>query len=285
MASTRFVETLYDAYGQELEIDEVYFERKTDHQHLIIFHNPIFGRVMVLDGVVQTTERDEFIYHEMLAHVPILAHGHVESLLVVGGGDGGILRQVTRHRDIRKITQVEIDPAVIETSRRYLPDHSAGAFDDPRLEIVIGDGLEVLRRAGESYDVIISDSTDPIGPGESLFTGEFYAAAHARLKPGGVFVAQNGVPFHQLDELCSTHRHLRGLFADHGFFTAAVPIYVGGVMAFAWASDDPRLRQLDEQTLETRFREAALSCRYYNPAIHRAAFALPEYLIQALRDA
>ena len=281
----RFVETLYDAYGQEFEIDEVYFEHKTDHQHLMIFHNPVFGRVMVLDGVVQTTERDEFIYHEMLAHVAIQAHGRVDSLLVVGGGDGGIIREITRHRRIRKFTQVEIDRTVIEMSRAHLPEHSAGAFDDPRLEIVIDDGLEFLSAAGESYDVIICDSTDPIGPGESLFSGEFYAAVRGRLKPGGVFVAQNGVPFHQLDELRATHHHLRGLFADASFYAAAVPSYIGGVMAFAWATDDPALRAVGEQTLDARYSDAGLACRYYNPAIHRAAFALPEYLVQAIRDA
>ncbi len=281
---SRIVETLYDAYGQEFEFDEVYFERKTDHQHLIIFHNPIFGRMMVLDGVVQTTELDEFIYHEMLAHVAILAHGRVDNILVVGGGDGGIIREITHHRGIRHITQVEIDRTVIEMSRLHLPSHSAGAFDDPRLEIVIGEGLDFLRGDGEPYDVIICDSTDPIGPGETLFSQEFYTAIQGRLKPGGVFVAQNGVPFHQIDELCATHHHLRSLFTDTSFYAAAVPSYVGGIMAFAWASDDQRLRNLSEEKLLARYRDSGLSCRYYNPALHRASFALPEYVLQAIQD-
>jgi len=281
---SRFVETLYDSYGQEFEFDEIYFERKTDHQQLTIFHNPVFGRVMVLDGVVQTTERDEFIYHEMLAHVPILAHGGVTSVLVVGGGDGAIIREITRHQAIRQITQVEIDATVIEMSRQHLPNHSAGAFDDPRLEIVIGDGLEFLQGQGERYDLIICDSTDPIGPGESLFDHAFYSAVHSRLARGGVFVAQNGVPFHQLDELQSTYRHLSGLFGDACFYSAAVPSYIGGIMAFAWASDDPGLRKLSEASLRERYRAAALACRYYNPAIHLASFSLPEYLLQALQE-
>jgi len=280
---SRIVETLYDAYGQEFEFDEVYFERKTDHQHLIIFHNPVFGRVMILDGVVQTTELDEFIYHEMLSHVPILAHGHVDNILVVGGGDGGIIREITQHRGIQHITQVEIDRTVIEMSRLHLPGHSAGAFDDPRLEIVISDGLNYLRGDGESYDVIISDSTDPIGPGETLFSQEFYTAVQRRLKPGGIFVAQNGVPFYQMDELRTANHHLSSLFADTSFYAAAVPTYVGGIMAFAWASDDQKLRNLSEEKLLARYRDSGLSCRYYNPALHRASFALPEYVIQAIQ--
>jgi len=281
----RFVETLCDTYGQEFEIDEVYFEQKTEHQHLIIFHNAVFGRMMVLDGVVQTTERDEFIYHEMLTHVPILAHGEVDNLLVIGGGDGAILREISRHRSIQRITQVEIDATVIEQCRKYLPNHSAGAFDDPRLHTVIADGLDFLSREGERYDVIICDSTDPVGPGKTLFTAEFYATVQRRLQAGGIFVAQNGVPFHQMDELCDSHRQLRERFIDHGFYGAAVPSYIGGIMAFAWASDSAARCCPDEATLNARYVDAGLACRYYNPAIHRAAFALPEYLLEALRQA
>jgi len=282
---TRFVETLYDAYGQEFEVGEVFFERHTEHQQLSIFANPVFGRMMVLDGVVQTTERDEFFYHEMLAHVPILGHGRAREVLVIGGGDGGIIRELVKHGSIERIVQVEIDAGVIATSREYLPRHSDGAFDDPRLRIVIADGLEFMQRDGDAFDVIICDSTDPIGPGESLFSAEFYAALPGRLRPGGVFVAQNGVPFHQMDELCATHRHLRGLFADTSFYSVAVPSYIGGIMAFAWASDTPGLREPDREVLTRRFDEAGISCRYYNPGIHQASFALPEYILQAMQGA
>jgi len=283
--NSRFVETLYDAYGQEFEVGEVFFEHHTEHQQLSIFANPVFGRMMVLDGVVQTTERDEFIYHEMLAHVPILGHGRAREVLVVGGGDGGIIRELVKHRRIERIVQVEIDAGVIETSRRYLPRHSAGAFDDPRVQLVIADGREFMQRDGDAFDVIICDSTDPIGPGESLFSAEFYSALPGRLRPGGVFVAQNGVPFHQMDELCASLRHLRARFADTHFYSAAVPSYIGGIMAFAWASDSPELREPQREVLAQRFAEAGIACRYYNPAIHLASFALPEYIVQAMRDA
>src|SRR5690554_3464968 len=135
MSERRWTETLYPGYGQSFSVDEVLFEHKTEHQHLLIFQNQRFGRVMALDGVVQTTERDEFIYHEMLTHVPIVAHGNVRRVLIIGGGDGGILREVCRHAGIEHITQVEIDASVIEMARKYLPDHSAGAFDDTRANI------------------------------------------------------------------------------------------------------------------------------------------------------
>jgi spermidine synthase len=133
----RYEETLYDAWGQAFDVDEIFFEHKTDHQHLVIFQNALFGRVMALDGVIQTTEADEFVYHEMLTHVPILAHGNAKSVLIIGGGDGGILREVSRHASVEKITMVEIDAAVVEMSKQYLPNHSNGAFDDPRLNLVI----------------------------------------------------------------------------------------------------------------------------------------------------
>lgn len=279
---SRFVETLYDAYGQEFRIDETLYEVKTDHQHLIIFHNAAFGRVLVLDGVVQTTEKDEFIYHEMLTHVPVLAHGSVKRVLIIGGGDGGMLREVTRHHHIEAVTQVEIDQQVIDMCRTYLPNHSKGAFDDPRVTIVIDDGLRFVQNTVEQFELIICDSTDPIGPGEALFKEDFYAQCKRCMTPGGILVTQNGVPFMQLDEARTTARRLRRVFDDWYFYTAAVPTYVGGMMAFAWACDNPALRRTDIQTLQSRYDAGGIQTRYYTPDIHRAAFALPRYLQDAI---
>ena len=278
----KFTEVLYDDYGQLFGVDEVFFEHRTDHQHLLIFRNSRFGRVMTLDGVVQTTERDEFIYHEMLAHTPILAHGKARRVLIVGGGDGGMLREVCRHQSVEHITQVEIDASVVEMSKQHLPKHSQGAYDDPRLELVIADGMRYVREASDTFDVIISDSTDPIGPGEMLFTQDFYAACQARLNPGGVLVTQNGVPFMQLAEVKSTAQRLAKTFADWHFYGAAVPTYIGGIMTFAWASDDATLRQVPLATLQERYQAAGIKTRYYNPAIHQAAFALPQYILEAI---
>jgi spermidine synthase len=278
----KFNETLYDAYGQEFRIDEMLYEVKTDHQHVTIFHNATFGRVLVLDGVVQTTEKDEFIYHEMMTHVPILAHGNVRRILIVGGGDGGMLREVTRHRHIEHITQVEIDRKVIDMCRTYLPNHSQGAFEDPRVKIVIDDGLHFVKTTPEQFDVIISDSTDPIGPGEALFKEDFYTNCKRCLTQGGVLVTQNGVAFMQLDEVRTTARRLNRVFKDQYFYTAAVPTYVGGVMTFAWATDDVKMRYIDSSLLKSRYINSNLDTRYYTPAIHQAAFALPGYVLEAI---
>jgi spermidine synthase len=278
----RFRETLYDAYGQEFTIDEILFEEKTAHQHVLIFQNARFGRVMVLDGVVQTTEKDEFIYHEMLAHVPILAHGRASRVLVVGGGDGGMLREVCKHRDVQEVVQVELDHKVVELCRTYLPNHSQGAFSDPRLDLVFADGLHFVNTTERQFDVIITDSTDPIGPGETLFSADFYHGCKRCLSPGGILVAQNGVVFLQPEEARATAGHLEGLFADWHFFSAAIPTYVGGCMVFAWATDDPILRKVPLAELEKRFQAADLATRYYNPEVHVAAFALPQYVLKVI---
>lgn len=282
MARSEFVETLYDSYGQRFSIDEVFFESRTEHQHLLIFHNAKFGRVMALDGVVQTTERDEFYYHEMLAHVPLFAHGAARRVLIVGGGDGGLLREVVKHREVEEVTQVEIDGSVVEMAKTWLPDHSRGAFDDPRFELVIADGAEFVRTAERRFDVILVDSTDPIGPGEVLFSTEFYRNCDALLAPGGVLVNQNGVPFMQLDEVRKTARAFRELFADWHFYGVAVPTYVGGIMTLGWATQEPTLRTVPLEVLEARFADAAIDTRYYTPAVHRGAFALPRFVEEAI---
>jgi len=277
-----WTETLHDSWGQTLRVDEVLFEVDSGHQHLLIFRNAMFGTVLALDGVVQTTEKDEFIYHEMLTHVPIVSHGACRKVLIIGGGDGGILREVCRHPAVTSITQVEIDPAVIELSRKYLPHHSQGAFDDPRLTLVIDDGVRFVQQCGERFDVIISDSTDPHGPAEALFTSPFYAGVKRCLEPGGIFVAQNGVAFVQTAEVLSTANRLRSLFEDVSFYTCAVPTYTGGIMTFAWASDDPAKRQADLAEIVRRWDDTAIDSCYYTAELHQASFALPRYLLQQL---
>jgi len=282
MSTPYWTETLYQGYGQSLSLDKVLYEIKSDHQHLLIFENHQFGTVLALDGVVQTTQRDEFVYHEMLTHVPIMAHGAVRRVLIIGGGDGGILREVCRHPEIEHITQVEIDQAVIDMCRQYLPGHSDGAYEDPRANIVIGDGFDFVQTTNQTFDLIISDSTDPQGPGEVLFSKDFYAGCKRCLKPGGILVTQNGVAFMQLDELRNTAQRLKPLFNDWTFYGAAVPTYVGGIMAFAWASDSPGPRQLDLTTLEQRWQARKVPTRYYTPALHHGAFALPRYILDEI---
>lgn len=271
MSEQRYLETLHPSWGQSFIMDEVLFENKTAHQHLIIFSNAQWGRVMALDGVIQTTERDEFIYHEMLTHVAMMAHPNPQRVLIIGGGDGGILREVLKHTGVKQVTQVEIDEAVVSLCREYFPNHSQGAYDDPRLNLVIGDGVDVVNQTKDTFDVVISDSTDPLGPGEVLFSSRFYQGVKTCLAEGGVFVAQNGVSFLQSDEVKTSAQRLALSFNQRGFYTVAVPTYVGGVMTLAWASDSV--------DLPSRLpRQVELATRYYTPALHQACFALPRYL-------
>jgi spermidine synthase len=281
---TWMTERLHDGVGVQVRADSVLYDSETEHQRLVVFENASLGRVMMLDDIVQTTEADEFIYHEMLAHVPVLAHGHARKVLIIGGGDGGLLEEVLKHRTIEKATMVEIDRSVIEVSREFLPKICGTAFDDPRTDLVIGDGIAFTAQAGERYDIMIIDSTDPVGPGKGLFSPEFYANCRKKLEPGGVLVTQNGVPFFQGGELSSTMRDLRPLFEDVSCYVAAVPLYVGGVMAFGWASDDATLRQVPGHELTARFEQAGISTRYYTPEVHLGAFALPPYVAALTAD-
>ncbi len=276
------VETLHDDFRQCLREGTVLYDSETAHQRLRVIENATFGRVLTLDDVVQTTEGDEFIYHEMMAHVPVLAHGAARRVLIIGGGDGGMAREVLRHPSIEHVTMVEIDAGVVEFSKRYLPSLSAGAFDDARLNLVIADGAAFVRESAESFDVIIADSTDPVGPGEVLFTDSFYGHVKRRLATGGIFVTQNGVPFLQGDELKGTMRAFRSLFHDATCYLATIPTYAGGPMAFGWGTDSVA-RQVELAVLETRFAAAGIATRYYTPEVHKAAFALPGY-VKALTE-
>ena len=179
---------------------------------------------------------------------------------------------------------VEIDQAVIDMAKEYLPNHSQGAFDDPRANIVIADGMDFVRDTGQTFDVIISDSTDPIGPGEILFTDDFYAQCKRILNPGGVIVTQNGVAFFQLDEVQTTAQRMSRHFTDMTFYGAAVPTYYGGIMTFAWGSDDPALRRIDVEILQHRFNKSGIQTQYYTPEVHRASFALPKYITDAIAE-
>jgi len=278
-----YLETLYPTWGQQFVMDEVLFEVDTDHQHLVIFNNGQWGTVMALDGVIQTTEKDEFVYHEMMVHVPMLAHGAAKKVLIIGGGDGGILREVLKHQNVESVTQVEIDQQVIDMCVQYLPNHSAGAYNNPKANIVIADGVDFVNECTEKFDVIISDSTDPMGPGEVLFTSRFYQGIKNCLNEDGVFVAQNGVSFMQTEEVTTTFNRLSPLFAEASFYSGAVPTYVGGIMTFAWATDNLALKNVSLETIEARYKAANLSTRFYTPAVHKGSFALPQYVMEALK--
>ena len=278
------IETLHPELRQQIRIDRILHKQKTHAQELLIFENDLLGRVLALDGIVQTTEADEFIYHEMITHVPILAHGAAQDILVLGGGDGGVIEELFKYPTVTKVVMVEIDPCVVELCRKYLPNLSRGAFDDPRLDLVIADGSEYVISSTDHFDVIIVDSPDPIGPGEKLFSKTFYSGCHRRLKPGGILVTQSGVPFVQGSELRNSARNLSAYFHDVTFYRASIPTYYGGDMAFGWASDTASLRTISLDQIRERFSSTRLETRYYSPEIHLSAFAKPPWITALLND-
>ena len=268
-----------------LKIDKVIFEGDSDLQKTIIFENQTYGRVLVLDGMIQATEGDEFIYHEMLTDVPLLAHGNVKEVLIIGGGEGQMLRRALQHPGVNRATMVEIDDAVIQLSKKHLPFKGGSVFDHPKARIVIADGCKFVKETKDKFDIIIVDSCDPIGPAEVLFTEEFYRDCHNCLTPGGIMVTQSGSPMIQPDELCNNYRNMAASYADVTFYTASIPTYPTGLMAFGWATDNKSLRQLDQKTIAQRLEASKLSCRYYTPEIHFAAFALPQYIKNMIAEA
>ena len=272
-------ETLHRGFRARLKAERVLFDSETEHQHLIIFETPDFGRVMMLDGVVQLSTKDEFVYHEMMSHVPLFAHGRVAKALIVGGGDGGVLREALRHPGLQSVTLCEIDRSVIDLCREHFPQVSAGAYDDPRTKIVIADGTKFVAETDERFDVIMINSTDPIGPGAVLFTKEFYADCRRALADGGVLVSQNGIPFLQAGELKQSVGYFRELFEDAFAYLATTPSYFGGPMSFGWATDDGELRQHKRRKIERRYAKAgSFPTRYWRPDVQLAAFALPTYV-------
>lgn len=273
-------ETLYPYWGQWLENTHTILQEKTPSQDLLIFENPQFGRVLALDGVVQLTTADEAIYHEMMVHTPLLAHAAPKSVLIIGGGDGGILRETVRHTGLERILLVEIDSSVISLTKQYFPSLSNGAFDDPRVEIFIGDGAEYVKNSKETFDVILCDSTDPEGPAECLFTSEFYKNCKRLLKKSGIFVNQNGVPFVQSQELSLTWNNRKEHFKHVTYYLASIPTYVGGAMAFGWASD--KHYRPSEKQLRTRLAQLKGKMVYYTPAVHKASFQLPQFMLDIL---
>ena len=275
------VESRAGAYRFALRMSRVLHHSVGEHQEMLLFENELFGRVLMLDGVVQTTERDEFFYHEMLVHVPVLAHGAVERALIVGGGDGGALEELLKHAGVREATLVEIDESVIDFSKAHLEAICGAAFEDPRLELVIADGLawaaeQKGRRA--PFDLILIDSTDPVGPGEVLFTESFYADCAGLLAEGGLLVTQNAVPFTEPESLATPLAALGRSFAATACYRVAVPSFFGGDMVFTLAAQEVAALEVETETLERRFAAAGIATRYYTPAVHQGAFALPPYV-------
>jgi spermidine synthase len=274
-----FQEKLFPHVRQTFEITNILFQERTEHQSLVIFETPTYGRVLALDDIIQVTEKDEFVYHEMMTHTPIIAHGKAKKVLIIGGGDGGILREALRHKSVEKVTMVEIDRGVVDMCLKYMPSIPQKAFNDKRTDLVIDDGAKFVATTKEKYDVVIVDSTDPMGPGEVLFTEQFYKDCRRCMTDKGILVNQNGVPFMQPDEITMTYRRRKKFFKDTSFYLAAVPSYYGGFMTLGWASNDKKARLVPLGILARRVKAAKLKAtKYYTPDIHRACFALPAFV-------
>lgn len=289
-------ETLYHGWAQVMNLDSVLFSTNAGGQKLEIFDNKVWGRVMVLDGVVQTTERDEYLYHEPMVQIPMFSHPDPRNVAIIGGGDGGAVREVSKHKGVETIDICELDMSIIEIAKEFFPNHSQGSYDDPRVKINIMDGLLWLKSLPDNHlDVIISDCTDPIGPGENLFVSEFYEQVHRVLRPGGIFAAQNGVVCLQLDEVTTTYQRLSAYFPHPTFYLGNVPTYVGGAMAFAFArkagireSVHGTKRDLNSRLVSDRStivrHDPSIDFRWYTMQIGQGAFNLPADLQRKLAE-
>ena len=270
-----FTEEWLPGLRLSVQVESIVFATRTAYQELAIYDTKQLGRILTLDNVIQTTEKDEYIYHEMLVHVPLFAHPAPERVLIVGGGDGGSLREAMKHPEVKEAVLVDIDAGVVEASKRYLPQWNSG-FKDPRARVVIGDGLAFVREAQAEFDVIVVDSTDPVGPGESLFTEDFYSSVKRALRPGGLMAAQTENPILMPDVVRSIHQRMSQVFPSVKVYTAPMPTYPGGWWSFMCASLSP------DQPVPERQPDPGWGLRYYSPGIHARAFVLNPGLLKDL---
>lgn len=258
------------------KVKETLVRKKTQYQDLAIVDTDAFGRMLVLDGIVQTTIKDEFVYHEMITHIPLFTHPNPKKVLVVGGGDGGAIREILKHKSVEKAILCEIDGDVIEECKKYLPEISC-ALDDPRCEIFVGDGIQYVKEHKNEFDVIIVDSTDPFSIAEGLFGGNFYKDIYNALTEDGIFVAQTETPFYLPETVKKVFNDARNIFPVTKLFMAAIPTYPGGYWSFTIGSKKYDPTQVDT----TKIPE--LDTKYYTPEIHKACFVLPKYIQELVK--
>ncbi len=265
-----------------IKVERQLYTAQSEFQRIDVFESREFGRFLTLDGYMMLTEKDEFIYHEMITHIPMAVHPNPENILVIGAGDGGVVRELCRYPEIERIDLVEIDEEVIEASKEYLPFTSC-KMGDPRVNIYIQDGLKFIRRKKDEYDLIIVDSTDPFGPGEGLFSREFYGNCFKALHDDGIMVNQHESPFYEQDALAMQRAHKRIIesFPFSRIYQAHIPTYPSGHWLFGFSTKKYHpLRDLNE----ARWNERGLKCKYYTTTLHRGAFYLPAYVEEMLED-
>ncbi|MFZ5639372.1 MAG: polyamine aminopropyltransferase [Bacillota bacterium] len=249
---------------------------KTEFQDLAIIDTEQFGRMLVLDGMVQTTVADEFVYHEMITHVPLNTHPDPQKVLVIGGGDGGTIREVIKHPRVQKAVLVEIDRRVVELSKEYLPEISCG-LNDPKVEVIIDDGIKHVADNPDTYDIILVDSTEPVGPAVQLFSADFYRSIFRALKADGLFVAQTESPFYNDDLIRQVYRSIAGIFPVTRLYLASVPTYPSGLWSFTMGSKKHDPEQVAAESIP------AYPTRYYNAGVHQGCFKLPQFVAGLLK--
>src|SRR6201996_7760634 len=283
MAVSSFKERLHKGYAQVMELSgKPLADEKSKYQHIKIFDTPNNGRVMTLDDIVQITTRDESSYAEMLTHLPIFEHGKTERVMIVGGGDLSIADEALKHKGVKEVVLVDIDGRVIELCKKHFPEINAKAFKDKRLKLEVADAFEYLGRkeSKNRFDLIVADRPDPVGPGKALFGETFYDRVKGALKKGGFATFQTGVPFYQPDEITEALEELAQFFPQSGLYLTVVPTYIGGFMALSWAckGKSPLGTPAGVKRAVARFKRSKIKTDYYNPAVHAAAFALPNWI-------
>jgi len=273
-----FTEYHTDGAGLTLRVKEQLVHRQSPYQLIEILDTVEYGKLLTLDGLVMITDRDEHVYHEMMTHVPMLIHPEPKQVLVVGGGDGGCLREIVKHPSVERAVEVEIDGDVVELCREHFPA-VASAYSHPKVELVVDDAIDYLHNVRGEFDVAIIDGSDPVGPAVGLFERSFFQDIADALKPGGIMSCQIGSPLYSLDRIAATLKHWRAVFADARAYLAHIPTYPSGVWALGVASKerDGTLRKPDR----VRYLTFAETLRYYNLEIHKGAFALPEEIRRA----
>jgi len=261
--------TLWPGQSMSIEVQEVLYEGKSQYQSILVFQSKTYGKVLVLDGVIQVTERDEFSYQEMMAHLPLCAHPNPKKVLVIGGGDGGILREVCKHKGVEEVTICEIDELVIEISKKYLPSTSIG-YTDPRVKVHVGDGAAFMEARKAEFDVILVDSSDPVGPAESLFQASFYQCMKEALRPNGMICTQGECIWLHLDLIKNLLDFSRKIFTHVQYAACSIPTYPCGQIGFIIGS-------LGERVDQPKRKPELENIRYYNSSVHSASFILPEF--------
>lgn len=276
--SSHYAEETWENVTTRYKLKEKLHESNTPFQEMELVDTEEYGKMLLLDGIVQTTERDEFIYHEMMTHVGIFSHTSPQNVLIIGGGDGGILREVLKHKSVKKAVMVEIDDRVIEFSKKHLPTISDGAFGDKRAEVIIDDGAKFVKNTTDKFDVIIVDSPDPVGPAKVLFTKEFYIDISQCLTEDGIVTRQSGSTFMQPDEWFENQKLLSEIFEFNSPYVYSVPTYIGGFFCSLFSSNTYDPGKISLEGISGLFDKAGFCTSYYNPGIHFGAFQLPEYM-------